>query len=86
MYKYRFIILLSVYVGIFASCTEDVQVDLFETVVNEEVGIKFSNNLEYNPEFNVYKYRNFYNGGGVALGDVNGDGYCDIYLLSLIHI
>ncbi|NRA48445.1 MAG: CRTAC1 family protein, partial [Phaeodactylibacter sp.] len=53
---------------------------LFELKDNERTGIDFSNDLTYTSEFNVYKYRNFYNGGGVAIGDVNNDGLVDIYL------
>jgi len=64
-----------------------------ETVVNEDspqfkllstetTGIDFSNDLISTDDFNVYKYRNFYNGGGVALGDINNDGLQDIYLTS----
>jgi len=42
-------------------------------------GIHFENNLTYDEEFNPYIYRNFYNGGGIAIGDINNDGLEDIY-------
>lgn len=42
-------------------------------------GIDFSNNLAYTEELNPYIYRNFYNGAGVAIGDINNDGLLDIY-------
>ncbi|MEO5582637.1 MAG: VCBS repeat-containing protein, partial [Saprospiraceae bacterium] len=41
--------------------------------------IDFSNDLTYSEQFNAYTYRNFYNGGGVGLGDINNDGLLDIY-------
>lgn len=34
------------------------------------------------PELNVFTYRNFYNGGGVALGDLTGDGLPELFLTS----
>ena len=42
-------------------------------------GIGFANTLTYTEEFNPYTYRNFFNGGGVALADINNDGLLDIY-------
>lgn len=62
----------------FISC----QTKNFELKKNQLIGIDFSNDLTFTDDFNVYKYRNFYNGGGVALGDINNDGLLDIYLTS----
>ena len=57
----------------------------FELLPSEVTGIDFSNDLVSTDEFNVYRYRNFYNGGGVAIGDVNNDGLVDIYLTSNLN-
>ena len=54
-------------------------IKLFELLSPEKTKIEFENNITYTNEFNIYTYRNFYNGGGVGLGDVNNDGLLDIY-------
>jgi enediyne biosynthesis protein E4 len=66
------------------SCREDLQeqVRLFDALTPEQTGISFRNDLQFDREFNVFTYRNFYNGGGVAVGDINNDGLPDIYLCS----
>ena len=51
---------------------------LFEIQDNGSIGMAFENSLEFSNEFNVYTYRNFYNGGGVAIGDINNDGWRDL--------
>ncbi|MDW3649013.1 MAG: VCBS repeat-containing protein [Bacteroidia bacterium] len=52
---------------------------LFTQISSSASGIDFVNQLEYDKSFNIYTYRNFYNGGGVAIGDVNKDGLMDVY-------
>ncbi|MDO9552012.1 MAG: VCBS repeat-containing protein [Rhodonellum sp.] len=55
---------------------------VFEKIDAAISGVDFRNDLPFDEEFNIFTYRNFYNGGGVALGDVNNDGLLDIYLTS----
>ena len=51
----------------------------FSLLQSVQTGVTFANNLSYDIELNPYTYRNFYNGGGVAIGDINNDGLEDIY-------
>ncbi|GBD01802.1 hypothetical protein HRbin18_01531 [bacterium HR18] len=53
---------------------------LFEALSGRQTGVRFENRLRETQQFNVFIYRNFYNGGGVGLADFNGDGLLDIYL------
>ncbi|MGZ5246056.1 MAG: VCBS repeat-containing protein [Flavitalea sp.] len=52
---------------------------LFSLVSPDSSNILFSNNLTEAPNTNVLLYEYFYNGGGVAVGDLNDDGLEDIY-------
>ncbi len=44
----------------------------------DSVGIQFQNTLSETNSFNILNYPYFYNGGGVAIGDINNDGLADI--------
>lgn len=81
-----FILSLFLVPEMFWSCSsehdERKQPPLFELMESSRTNIKFENNLEPTNDFNIFTYRNFYNGGGVAVGDVNQDGLLDIYLTS----
>jgi len=74
--KYLFsgIIILS----FFSSCQKS-KSKLFTKLPAKQTGVTFSNDLTFHQDFNIYRYRNFYNGGGVAVGDVNNDGLPDLF-------
>ncbi|MBK8566499.1 MAG: VCBS repeat-containing protein [Saprospiraceae bacterium] len=70
--------------ALWASCSKPQQSrasaeQLFHNLPASETGIDFVNEVKDGEDFNVLTYRNFYNGGGVAIGDVNNDGLADVY-------
>ncbi len=52
---------------------------LFKTLSSEETGIDFTNRINETWDRNTLVFDYFYNGGGVAIGDINNDGLSDIY-------
>ncbi len=55
---------------------------LFSDLPADSTGINFVNQVTDKQGFNIFNYRNFYNGGGVAIGDVDNDGLADVFLTS----
>jgi len=76
------IILLLIICASFSDCAQKEEQILFELKDNVSTGLNFQNNLTDTNDFNVYKYRNYYNGGGVAIGDINNDGLQDVYMVA----
>jgi len=58
------------------------QQPLFKLLSTKETNIKFSNDINETESLNVLSYEYFYNGGGVAVGDINNDGLPDIFFTS----
>ncbi len=77
MLAIRNIIFLSVLFILF-SCTE--KDTLFKNPSAKDTGLTFVNTLTEGDDFNIIDYLYFYNGGGLAIGDINGDTLPDIFI------
>ena len=66
----------------FSNCSKVKTDTLFTQLPSSDTGIDFINEVKNGEDMNIFKYRNFYNGGGVAIGDINNDGLSDVYFTS----
>ncbi len=71
------VLILSIWVFVFHSAFA--QKPLFELLPPQNTGVTFANLITETEEFNISKNSYAYNGGGVAIGDINGDGLPDMY-------
>jgi enediyne biosynthesis protein E4 len=80
-------IILLVFLAIIPpGCRKAGEKHLFTLLPASVTNTYFNNELDYSKQletkFNIYTFRNFYNGGGVGLGDINNDGLIDIFMTS----
>lgn len=60
-------------------CACDNEKQLFKKLEVKAAGIDFRNKLTPTDDFNIIDYIYFYNGGGLAVGDINGDDLPDLF-------
>src|SRR5262245_8276722 len=77
----RGILILCLMIANFFSCKREKNKPILYTI-EQNTGINFFNKVENTKDFNICTYQNFYNGGGVAIGDVNNDSLPDVFMTS----
>ena len=67
-----------IFVCLLTGCSKN-EGQLFSVIETEKTGITFKNTITPTEDLNILDYLYFYNGGGVAVGDINNDGLPDIF-------
>jgi hypothetical protein len=72
------VIFITGFVLTFLACDHKDNLKLFNALPSSQTGIRFTNQLTETEDWNIIEYLYFYNGGGVAIGDINNDGLPDL--------
>lgn len=76
----RIIVFCSCLVCLLSSCHNSPEATtLFTLMPSKVTHVDFHNDLTDTEDFNIVEYLNYYNGAGVAAGDINNDGLTDLY-------
>jgi hypothetical protein len=78
---YNFIVMIFAFC-LDLSCKQKTLPTLFEQLPSSQTNIHFVNHINDNDKLGILDYLYYYNGGGVAIGDINNDGLPDIFFTS----
>ena len=68
--------------GLLSCSDQPAEKPLFLSLDSTQTGVTFANRLHNTDSLSILDYLYFYNGGGVAAGDLNNDGLTDLYFVS----
>jgi len=72
-------LIVAIHILLITSIPSGMTQGTFEMQPARKTGVRFGNMLTEDRVYNILRYEYFYNGGGVAVGDLNNDGLDDIY-------
>ena len=72
-------VLILITISLFSCKQTENSNTLFQKVSSEISGVTFQNTLQNTENLNILDYLYFYNGGGVAVGDIDNDGWVDVF-------
>ncbi len=78
MRQLRVSVIILAVLGIFAGCEQD-SGKLFKTLSHKDTNVDFINEIQESDSFNILTDEYIFNGGGVGVGDFNGDGLVDLF-------
>lgn len=68
-----------IFLAVIVTACQETHEPLLQPINVQQAGIDFENTVTESDDLNILDYLYFYNGGGVAAGDINGDGLPDLF-------
>jgi len=78
----KIVLIVFVVISLFSCSGNQEKGSLFDSVKPEITKVTFQNKVESTEDLNILDYLYFYNGAGVAVGDINNDDLVDVFFTS----